>query len=185
MFGRKRRGRPRSAGQYKIADLHQRQHEVANLVVLGKKNVDIAKFLGVTPECVSAIKRMPLVQEKIHLLRAVRDDGCMDVRKTLEENSGTALSLLLDIQNGQGAGADAPLTLRANTAKHLLECVAISPIKRIEGDIRVGHHITAEEIDNIRERVDAERRRAMSRALDGEDVVDVEVVEDEPISATG
>jgi len=69
-------------------------HEIARLVLLGYKNVDIAEKLDCSPQLVSNVRNSPVVKEKLALMRGARDADTIDIAKEIKEIAPEALNLL-------------------------------------------------------------------------------------------
>jgi len=176
-YARRRRGRPKGTAPNAIVELQQRQHEVANLLALGYKNTDIAAALHINPQTVSNIKNQPLVQQKIDIMRSLRDEAVADrVEDTIKAAMPEAATLLRGAVNGIVDGAGVPLPLRISTAKHILGIGGMAPVRKNE--TLVEHtFVRMEDIDNIRDSYLEERERTLEMLkLDLTEVEEAQVV---------
>lgn len=146
-------------------DLH---HEIARRLMLGQKNVEIAKALGCTPQTVSNVKNSPVVQEHITIMRGARDADTVDLSKEIMEIAPVALELLKDIIKGEGDGANAGIGLRAKESNNMMARVGHGVPHKIQAE-STNLFLTTEDIKEIRR-----------RAIAGGDVIDVEASPCEP-----
>jgi len=129
-------------------DLH---HEITRRLVIGQKNVDIARALSITPQTVSNVKNSPIVQEHMSIMRGVRDADTIDLAKEIKEIAPVALELLKDIIKGDNDGAQASINLRAKEANGMLARVGHGIPHRIQSE-SVSLHLTSEDISDIKQR---------------------------------
>lgn len=159
---RRRRGRPKGTAPNAIVELQQRQHEVANLLALGYKNTDIAAALHIHPQTVSNLKNQPLVQQKIDILRSLRDEAVADrVEDTIKAALPEAASLLRSALHGVVDGEGVPIQLRISTAKHILGIGGMAPVRKNETLIE-HTFVRKDEIDSIRDQFLEERSRTLA-----------------------
>ena len=78
----KRRAEEGERKTYDAKQMWQRHHEVANLLVQGFKQTEIAEILNIHPQTVSNIANGELVKHKISEMRMERDE---DAKKTAEK----------------------------------------------------------------------------------------------------
>jgi len=65
--------------------LWQSSHEILSLLLLGHKEVDVARLVGVTPQTVSNIANSTLGMAKLSAMRQDRDKQTIDVSKRAAE----------------------------------------------------------------------------------------------------
>ena len=129
-------------------DLH---HEIARRIVIGQKNVEIAKALKITPVTVSSVRNSPIVQEHVSIMRGVRDAETIDLAKEIKEIAPEALILLKDIIRGDNDGAVASINLRARTSEGMLARIGHGIPHRIQSE-SVNLHLTSQDIAAIKNR---------------------------------
>ena len=93
-------------GMYDIKQLWQRSHEIIGLALIGHKNVDIAKTLGITESCVSNTLNGPLGSEKLGEMRGERDEGFKKVADRITELTQKAMQVYEDIFDSDTASLD-------------------------------------------------------------------------------
>jgi hypothetical protein len=121
--------RPRT---WHVNEIHGMHHEIIRLLMLGMKNVDIAKRIGCTEVQVSSIKNSPIVLDRLALMNAARDIKSIDISKDIMEVAPEALKLLKKIVRGEEIGAQvAPLGLQAKTAESLLDRAGFGAVKKV------------------------------------------------------
>jgi len=70
---------------YTVAEMSEKHHEIARLLVLGIKNIDIAQQMGVSPEMVSNVKHSPVVREQIAFMSGAKDAATVRVTEQIAE----------------------------------------------------------------------------------------------------
>jgi predicted transcriptional regulator len=101
---KRRRTSDDDVAHYEIKQMWQRSHEIVNLAAQGLSNVDIAKFLGITPQTVSHTLNSPLGREKLSKLREARDDDAKKTQAKIKELTDRALAIyyqILDDETGE------------------------------------------------------------------------------------
>ncbi len=147
--------------RWKVNDMWNLHHEIARRLVLGQKNREIAKALGITPQTVSNVKCSPVVQEQMAVLGGARDAEVMDLKQEIEEMVPDAVYLLGDIIRAEGQGQGASLTLRAKEANNMLARVGHGVPQRVQSE-NVSIQLTSADIKDIKQ-----------RALSNDDVIDI------------
>ncbi len=140
---------PGEANRWSVTEMWDIHHEIARMLLIGWKNVDIAKKLDVSAVMVSAVRNSPVVQEKLALMHKSRDADAIDVAKEIKDFAPVALNLLKDIVEGDGDGEQASIGLRGGMAKDLLDRAGHGAIQKSMG--LVGH-LTAEDIEGLKKR---------------------------------
>ena len=130
----------------KIWELH---HEIKRRILLGQKNVDIARELGICAQQVSNVRNSPVIQDQLAIMSAERDAATVDIAKQIKELAPIALMRLKEIITKTGPGKDAPIGLVAKEANGILDRAGFSPVKKFEGVIG---HLTNEDIDELKKR---------------------------------
>ena len=78
----------------KMQDVH---HEIARRLLLGQKDVYIAKQLGITVATVGYTKNSPVVREKLALMRNQRDQKTIDVASHIQRIAPKSIQLLEEV----------------------------------------------------------------------------------------
>lgn len=143
--------------------INARHHEVARMVVLGFKDIDIAKILGVSTRMVQYTKASPKIKEQMHYLMGAEDKKTVDVAVQIKEYAPKCLKVLQNIIDDDGASDH----LRSKNALALMAIAGHSPTKQIN----VAHaHLSVDQIDRIKE-------RALQIGMDAGTIVEGEVVD--------
>ena len=139
MDGRRNPG----GAKYQVEELWDRHHEVMRLAVLGMKQVEIAKQLGVSEVMVSYTLNSPLVQRQMELLRAARDEKTVDVAKRIKELAAEAVERLADIMREGSEGS----ALKASLG--ILDRAGHAPIQKVQGAFAI---LTPQDLEEVKER---------------------------------
>jgi hypothetical protein len=82
---------------YTLQEIQDSHREIARLLVMGVKGVDIAETLGVTPAMVSYTKNSPVVKREMDNMHAVANLDAVDVAKRIQEVAPRALQVMEDL----------------------------------------------------------------------------------------
>lgn len=140
-------GAPRRvSGVGEMTELH---HEICRQVLLGAKNVDIAKRLNCTPQTVSNVRNSPIVKHRLRELARERDRVAINFAAEVQARAGRAFEILDEALNDEVG--EVPLGMRLKEANNILDRV-----ERIEGigqrNLHLHAHLTAEDIENLKKR---------------------------------
>lgn len=139
-------------GQRKTWDaksMWQRYHEVANLLVRGFKQTEIAEILNVHPQTISNIANSTLVKQKTSELRLGRDEEAKVVGEKIRVLTNKALETYHEIFDNESG--EATLKDRKDVADTvLLELSGLRAPTRIMSS--VSHVLTDGEIDAFKAR---------------------------------
>ena len=129
-----------------VREMNERHHEIARMVILGYKNIDIAKILDVTKEFVCAVRNAPPVKEQVAILAGARDAETVDVAKQIQLALPDCVKYLIDTVPDD----DISDNLKSRNAFGLLAIGGHSVTKNI--NVRGVHAVlTADDIKEIRE----------------------------------
>jgi len=140
-------------------------HEIVRRLVLGQKNVEIARALNVSQAMVSYTRNSKVVKQQLDLMRAARDADTIDISKRIRENAPTALALLEDIIEDHGDTYG--YALAAKTAESMLDRGGYAAPKRLEGVVA---HFTKDEIEDL-------KRQALESGKDSGMIIEAEAEE--------
>lgn len=162
---------PENRRTFEVSKIWEVHHEIIRRLLLGQKNVDIAKALNISEAVVSYTRNSKIVQDKLEIMKGARDAETIDLAKRIRENAPKSLKLLEDIIDGMVEGPDGeravvPLNMRRREANTMLDRAGYGATKTFRAEHLVGH-FTKDEIDEIKE-----------RAKSAGTIVDVEVVKD-------
>ncbi|RQW92804.1 MAG: hypothetical protein EHM79_00310 [Geobacter sp.] len=116
-----------SSNSYDICHIWDNHQEIIRRIVLGQKNVDIARDMNCTEATVSNVRNHPIIRKRIEFLQAMANNAVVDVQKRILEVAAEAQVVLEDIMNNQ---ASAP-KLRADVAFGLLDRAGYGPVKNL------------------------------------------------------
>ena len=161
-------------GRFEVTRIQERHREIIRLLVLGWKNIEIAKHLGVTPVMVSYVRNSKLVQAKIAELHGVRDAQTLELKERIRQLGGVSI----DVLEQALVDETTPLKERIQIAQDILDRAGQKPVARV-----VAEHnhtvISQSEMEEV-------HRRARSSGILVAEVVTVEaeqIVESAPVSA--
>jgi len=140
---------PEVPKSYRVTEMNDRHHEIARLVLLGMKNREIERELGVSECFVSNVRNSPVVKEQVALLRAERDREAIDIAVQIQETLPECIRIL----SGQLTDSEGKVSpsLKSKNAFGLLSIGGHGPSKNLS--VRGVHAVlTAEDIKEIRER---------------------------------
>ena len=80
---------------FEVSEMWEMHHEIVRLLVLGMKNVEICKVLGVSQPMVSYVRNSKVVKDQLAIMRAARDADTIDVARDIREKAPKALALSL------------------------------------------------------------------------------------------
>jgi len=143
--------RPKS---FQPKELSPRQQQIVRFHALGMRNIDIARRLGVTPVTVSNIIRSVLGKEELEKLREAADQEASSAYIQMVRSASVAVDALEQvIEDGE---ADTGARVRAAIA--LLDRAGLSPVRKTDVQVTDNKHITIEDIDGMKKRLEQARR---------------------------
>lgn len=159
---------PNTDKRYKKPDSNEwnpkkmREHynEIVRRIILGEKNIDIAKAVDLSAMVVSKVRNSPMVQEKIRLLELQRDANTVDIARDIRKLAPDALKVLQDLM----VNAQTNPNVRSNIAKDLLDRAGHGAVKKTESK-NLHAHLTSDELSGIKERA-LEAGRASGMVID-------------------
>jgi len=176
---------PSERKQFEVQQMWEVHHEIVRRLLLGQKNSDIAKDLGVSQSMISYVRNSSVVKEKLEIMKGARDADTIDLARRIRKNAPTALKLLEDVIDGEvqtaiGEKMEVPLGMRVKEAGSMLSRAGYGPITNLKGQFAHGH-FTKEDIDEI-------KGRARKDGIESGSVIDTtfeEVKNEEAPSNTG
>lgn len=133
---------------FQVNEIRDQHHEIIRRLLLGQNAEFIARQIGVSGATVRNVKNSPIVQERLAILNAARDKETLNVAAHIDRIAPKSIQLLEDIITGTGAGADAPISLRARTAENNLDRAGYGAVKKFQGQVG---HFTADDIAKLKE----------------------------------
>ena len=140
-----RRFSPEGNQTYTVKKIWESHKEIMRRVLLGQKNVDIARALGITPQTVSNVRNNPLVRDQISLLEDIRDNRAVDISRDIKELSPIALKVMETAMQDPGS----PWGVKVRSAMDLLDRAGWQAPKQVNV---VHAHLTHEAIQDIKDR---------------------------------
>ena len=142
---------------FEVSEMWEMHHEIVRYLVMGMKNVEICKILGVSPAMVSYVRNSKVVKDKLAILRAARDADTIDVAKDIRERAPKALAVLESIIDDEGGTY--PMSLVAKTAESWLDRAGHGAVKTVKMAGAVAH-FTADEIADLKRSANEEAQMA-------------------------
>lgn len=139
---------------YDIKKMNHRHKEIVRRLLLGEKDVHIARDLGVTVQMVRYTKTSPIVQEQLGIMHGALDGKTVDIAKEIQDKAPIALKVLEEIMTDR----DAKEGVRARIAENWLDRAGFAPVKQIQS---VDVTFTSDDIQAI-------KKRALSRYANGQ-----------------
>jgi len=153
-LAKQRKTPPRVIDPKRVQDYH---HEVVRRLVIGDRPKDIAADLKLDVSTIYALKNSPMIEEKVNLLQAVRDEECVEIAREIQEFAPKALKLIHEVIVGEGEGEGAPIALRVRAAQTELDRAGFSPVRKFQGEM-INAHLTLDEVNEIKSRAREARR---------------------------
>ena len=156
----KRRTPPGEKSCYQIKQLWERQHEILRRVLLGQKQVDIARDMRISPVTVSNTLNSELAQEKLTVMMAERDASTIDLSRQIKEIAPKALEIIKDALNSNTLlGAKD----RVKVAQDMLDRAGYSPVQ-LSMSANMNVHLTRDDLSELKARaVQAARRSGVMK----------------------
>jgi len=130
--------------------LWSKHSNIARYIVLGLDNAEIAKIVGMVPEYISKVRRMPAIMAQIQLLEANKNSDVMDINARINEIMPRALEYLEETLRSDAVSH----SVKSQNARHLLAVGGFSPLQRM--DMRkITVAISPEDLEAIRARAKA------------------------------
>jgi|DewCreStandDraft_4_1066084.scaffolds.fasta_scaffold51461_3 hypothetical protein len=148
-------GRPRSGiiPNKPIVYLTERHREMARRLVLGERQCDVARSMGISAGRMSDISRSPVFMEYMDHLAHMREIGVLDIRGQVERGATAGLDILLRVlSKGTEENQAADVRTKVQVAQDLLDREGSMPRTTTKQGKRldVGVHLTAEDIESIK-----------------------------------
>ena len=132
---------------YRVAEMTDRHHEIARMLLLGLSDAEVAKQAGISTNYVSTVRRSPVVKEQLTILRAARDRESVDVAIQIQEALPKCIEFLTETITSEDVSA----MLKSKNAFGLLSMGGFGPTKNVS--VKGVHAVlTAEDISEIKNR---------------------------------
>lgn len=163
-----------------VGEMTELHHEICRRILMGHKNVDIAKSLKCTPQTVSNVRNSPIVKHRLRELGAARDGVTVNFAVEVQARAQRAFEILDEALMDETG--EVPLMMRLKEANNILDRV-----ERVEGigqrNLHLHAHLTADDIERLKERalsiglasgaVVGGGCTELDNALSGPDVLDI------------
>ena len=132
-----------------VGEMTELHHEICRRILMGHKNVDIAKSLKCTPQTVSNVRNSPIVKHRLRELGAARDGVTVNFAVEVQARAQRAFEILDEALMDETG--EVPLMMRLKEANNILDRV-----ERVEGigqrNLHLHAHLTADDIERLKER---------------------------------
>jgi len=131
-------------------DIRSTHREIIRLIVLGLKDVEIARATGFTTVSVRSVRNNPLYVDYIEVLQGAKDADVIDINKRIKELQLPALDVLEDMMLDE----ETKDQTRASIAEGLLSKGGHGNISRTQNQ-NVNVNLTPETLASIKQRARA------------------------------
>jgi len=139
--------------KYQIENVWEVHKEIARRIILGEKNVKIARDLNISEAMVSYTRNSHLVQKELAALEAQRDGTTVDIAKDIIELAPLALKRVAEIlAHGTEKESD-----NIKTAFGVLDRAGHSPVKT---SVNYNGAFTRDDIEKIKKRAKERHEQA-------------------------
>ena len=158
----------KNGSYYNLQKMNAMHHEIVRRIVVGQKDHEIAKALGITKATVKYTRESPVVQEKLNTLMGQRDASATEMHKRLKSIAPLALHRMEEImEDDSESGAT-----RAKVAMDILDRAGYKPVNKTANVTKMG----PDRISEIKER---------AKNLDEVEIIqEAEVIEEESAEGT-
>lgn len=132
--------------RFEVNKMWELHHEIVRRIVIGQKNADIARSLGVSEVMISYTRNSKVCQKRIESMREERDKGTIDIAKEIRDFAIEPLEFLRDIIRDKGETSSK--SLAAKTSENWLDRAGYGAPKKLEAVVA---YLTKEEIDQIKQ----------------------------------
>ena len=135
-----------------VTTMWENHHVIAQRILLGESNKSIAQSMGMTEARISLIRNSPVVKEKLELMKAARDVGCIDLARESQDLAPIALARVKEaLETGKVNGKELSASGIMKEANTLIDRTIGKPTQTI--NTRNLHAtLTPEAIAEIKER---------------------------------
>lgn len=152
---------------WRVSEMWDKHHEIARLILLGIKNVEIAQRLNISEQQVSNVKNSPVVKEKLDLMQTARDVGSINLAKEIADLAPIALGRIKEVlETGQVMGREASASQILKEANNVLDRDQGKAIQRVDSR-HLNATLSMEDIERI-------KQKAADLAISNGQVIDCE-----------
>ena len=132
-----------------VGEMTELHHEICRRVLLGEKNVEIAKACRCTPQTVSNVRNSPIVKFRLRQMSEERDRRTIDMSAEVNARALRAFEIIDEALLDETG--EVPLAMRLKEANLLLDRK-----ERIDGigqrNFHLHAHLTMEDIEELKRR---------------------------------
>jgi len=128
--------------KYQIQNIWDIHHRIMQLALIGMKQGDIARELGVSGTMVSYTLNSEVVKRQMAVMRGAADAEALDIAIEIRRLAPIAVKKLEELMNSENE------RIKLDTAKDVLDRAGYGAAKRLD----ISHHLTADDIEQIKER---------------------------------
>lgn len=133
-----------------VKEMNERHHEIARMVLLGYKNVEIAEILNISKDFVCSVRNAPPVKEQVAILAGARDNSTIDIARQIQAILPECVQYLSETIGNPEISSN----LRSRNAFGLLATGGHGPSKNV--NVKGVHAVlTADDIKEIREKAES------------------------------
>jgi hypothetical protein len=133
-----------------LTNLTERHREMARRLVLGERQIDVARTMGITPPRMSDISRSPVFMAYMRELSELRD---LDVKEAVRQGAIDGIRYLLRIlEEGTPENMDSDVKDKIRVAHDFLDREGSAPRLRARQSVNrnIGFNLTATDIERIK-----------------------------------
>lgn len=139
---------------FQISQMWENHHEIARLILLGEKNVDIAAKMNCSAVLVSNVRNSPVVKEKLELMTMVRDAECIDLAREIQDLAPIAIQRVKEaLTTGKVFEQTVSAVGILKEANNILDRQIGKPTQTINTH-NIHGHFTMDDIDRIKKRAE-------------------------------
>lgn len=130
---------------WQVTDMWELHHAIVRQVFLGRKNTEIAKSLGCTPQQVSNVRNSKVVQDQLKQMQKQANTEVVSIKTQIGSLAEEAVKVLKEVMMSEST----PPATRVNAAKDLLDRGGHAAVQQVN----VAHgHFTLADLEAIKER---------------------------------
>ena len=156
---------------YEIQNLRDVHREMARLLVMGMKHVDIAQLLGCDEHSIANFKNSKLGAAMIDKLHIERDESAKDVSRVLKEDAMNNVELLQSIRDNEKT----PNKIKVDIAQDLLSRAGYAKVTKTQ----------VEDSGGMKSLVMRAKERVVEKGLERRVEREIEVEEEVPMLEEG
>jgi len=142
-------GKPRG---WQISKMWENHHEIARHILLGEKNVDIAKQMKCNVSTVAAVRNSPIVKDKLAIMAAARDVDTVNLAKEILDLAPIAIARVKEaLTEGKVLNKELSASGILKEANAILDRQIGKPTQTINTQ-NIHGHFTLDDLDRIKQK---------------------------------